>query len=187
MGQPKAWLPFGDELMLQRVVRLLREVVDPVVVVAGPDQDVPPLPPEVSVVRDAERGRGPLQGLVEGLLALRERAQAVYLTSCDVPFLQPLFVRRLFDLLDDHSIVVPHVGGFHHPLSAVYRVEIVTVARELLAKDRLRPVFLYEKVPTRIVTAEALADVDVTFQTLRNLNTRAEYEAALRDLAGTSG
>ena len=30
MGRPKAWLPFGDELMLPRVVRILREVVEPV-------------------------------------------------------------------------------------------------------------------------------------------------------------
>jgi len=27
MGQPKAWLPFGDELLLPRIVRLLVEVV----------------------------------------------------------------------------------------------------------------------------------------------------------------
>ena len=39
MGRPKAWLPFGDELMLQRVVRILGEVVNPIVVVAAPGQD----------------------------------------------------------------------------------------------------------------------------------------------------
>src|SRR5262245_21810446 len=87
MGRPKAWLPFGGELMLARVVRLLREEADPVVVVAAPDQDVPPLPAEVVVVRDEEKGRGPLQGLAAGLDALRGRAEAAYLSSCDVPFL----------------------------------------------------------------------------------------------------
>ena len=44
MGRPKAWLPFGGELMLPRIVRILREVVEPVVVVAASDQEVPPLP-----------------------------------------------------------------------------------------------------------------------------------------------
>src|SRR5690349_21785016 len=67
MGQPKAWLPFGGELMLPRVVRLLSEAVRPVVVVAAPGQDLPPLPADVAVVRDEERGRGPLQGLAAGL------------------------------------------------------------------------------------------------------------------------
>jgi molybdopterin-guanine dinucleotide biosynthesis protein A len=86
MGRPKAWLPFGDEWMLPRVVRLLGEAAAPLVVVAAPGQDVPPLPSGVTLVRDPEQGRGPLQGLVAGLAALRGRADAAYLSSCDVPY-----------------------------------------------------------------------------------------------------
>src|SRR5271163_2377121 len=88
MGKPKAWLPIGGEIMLPRVVRLLREAVTPVVVVAAPEQDLPPLPGEVIIVRDEEKGRGPLQGLAAGLAALQDLAEAAYATSCDVPFLQ---------------------------------------------------------------------------------------------------
>src|ERR1051326_5390008 len=97
MGRPKAWLPFGDEVLLQRVERILRAVVQPIVVVAAPDQDIPSLPGDVTVVRDAERGRGPLQGLAAGLGALAGRADAAYVSSCDVPLLGAEFVRRLID------------------------------------------------------------------------------------------
>jgi molybdenum cofactor guanylyltransferase len=187
MGRPKAWLPFGDELMLPRVVRLLRAAVDPVVVVAAPGQDLPPLPAEVAVVRDEEKGRGPLQGLAAGLTALRGQAEAAYLSSCDVPFLRPAFVRRLLDLLGDHVVCVPSVYGYHHPLAAVYRLEVANAVSRLLAEDRLRPFFLFEAVPTRVVQPGELADVDPSFQTLRNLNTPEEYETALRDLAEQSG
>jgi molybdenum cofactor guanylyltransferase len=182
MGRPKAWLPFGGELMLPRVVRLLREVVDPIVVVAASEQDVPPLPAEVQLVRDEEPDRGPLQGLAAGLAAVPKTADAAYLTSCDVPFLQPAFVRRLIELLGNHRICVPHVGEYHHPLAAVYRLDVLQAVHQLLAENRLRPVFLFEQVPTRIVEATELADVDPTLQTLRNLNTPEEYAAALRDL-----
>jgi molybdopterin-guanine dinucleotide biosynthesis protein A len=183
MGRPKAWLPFAGELMLPRVVRRLGEAVNPVVVVAAPDQDVPPLPADIRIVRDEEKGRGPLQGLAAGLTALRGRVEAAYLSSCDVPFLQPAFVRRLMDLLGDHAICVPRVGDYHHPLAAVYRLEVADAVARLLAEDRLRPFFLFEAVPTRIVEAGELADVDPSFQTLRNLNTPADYEAALREMA----
>lgn len=183
MGQPKAWLPFAGELMLPRVVRLLREAVGPVVVVAAPEQKVPPLPAEIVIVRDEEKGRGPLQGLAAGLAALAGQAEAAYLSSCDVPFLRPAFIRRLVDLLGTHSICVPHVGDYHHPLAAVYRLETAPVVARLLAADRLRPFFLFEAVPTRIVEAAELADVDPDFQSLRNLNTPADYEAALRDVS----
>jgi molybdopterin-guanine dinucleotide biosynthesis protein A len=181
MGQPKAWLSFDGELMLQRVVRLLCEVVEPVVVVAAPDQDIPPLPDDIFVVRDDEKGRGPLQGLVSGLAALRGRVDAAYLSSCDVPFLLPAFVRRLIDLLGSHAISVPLVGGYHHALAAVYRLEVAAVAQRLVGENRLRLGSLFKEVPTREIEAEELVDLDPTFQTLRNLNNPEEYEAALRD------
>jgi molybdenum cofactor guanylyltransferase len=182
MGRPKAWLPFGNELMLPRVTRLLGEVVAPVVIVAAPGQDVPPLPPDVEITRDQEQGRGPLQGLAAGLEALRGRVEAAYVSSCDVPFLQPPFVRRLLELLGDYAICVPEVGGYQHPLAAVYRLEVATIATQLVAENRLRPVFLFEQARTRFVQPNELADVDPTFQSLRNLNTPADYEAALREL-----
>ncbi len=183
MGRPKAWLPFAGETMLARVVRRLGEVVAPVVVVAAPEQEVPPLPPEIEVVRDEERGRGPLQGLAAGLAALRGRAEAAYLSSCDVPFLRPAFVRRLIELLGENQVCVPHVGDYHHPLAAVYRLEVTEAVRRLLDAGRLRPFFLFEAVPTRVVEARELAGVDPEFATLRNLNTPEEYEAALREAA----
>jgi molybdopterin-guanine dinucleotide biosynthesis protein A len=184
MGQPKAWLQFAGETMLGRVVRLLGEVVDPIVVVAAPDQDVPPLPAGVGVVRDDEKGRGPLQGLAAGLAALRGRADAAYLSSCDVPFLRPAFVRRLLDLLGDAAVCVPRVGDYHHPLAAVYRLDVADAVTKLLAEGRLRPFFLFEAVPTRVVEAAEMADADPTFQTLRNLNTPEDYETAVREAAG---
>ena len=186
MGRPKAWLPFAGEPLLGRVVRLLGEVVSPCIVVAAPGQDVPPLPEGVQVVRDPEFGRGPLQGLVAGLEALRNQADAAYVSSCDVPFLRPAFVRRMIVLLGEHLACVPQVGGYLHPLAAVDRLEVAAVAARLLTEDRLRTTLLVEAVPTRIVTAEELAEADATLQSLRNLNTPEDYEAALRD-AGKQG
>jgi molybdopterin-guanine dinucleotide biosynthesis protein A len=187
MGKAKAWLPFGGENMLPRVVRLLSAVVQPIVVVAAPDQDLPSLPAEARVVRDEERGRGPLQGLAAGLEALEGIADAAFASSCDVPFLQPAFVRRMIELLGDHRICVPYVNGFHHPLAAVYRVEVAESVQRLLAEDRLRPVFLFDMEPTRVVSADELRDVDADFKTLRNLNTPEDYEAALREVASGLG
>jgi molybdopterin-guanine dinucleotide biosynthesis protein A len=186
MGRPKAWLPFAGETMLQRVVRLLAEVVKPIVVVAAPGQDVPRVPPEVAIVCDEEQGRGPLQGLAAGLAALDGHVEAAYLSSCDVPFLRPAFVRRLIDLLGRYAICVPHVGEHHHPLAAVYRLGVLPTVRQLLAENRLRPFFLFEAIATRVVEAGELADVDPAFHSLRNLNTPEEYEAACREWAASA-
>src|SRR5262249_13967056 len=105
------------------------------------------------------------------------------LSSCDVPFLRPAFVRRLIDLLGAASVCVPHVDDYHHPLAAVYLIEVAEAVERLLAADRLRPVFLFEAVPPRGGEAADLAGVDPAFKSLRNLNTPEEYEAALREVA----
>ncbi len=56
MGVPKAMLPFGPERLLQRLVRRLREAVEPVLVVASPGQELPSLPSEIRVVYDRAEG-----------------------------------------------------------------------------------------------------------------------------------
>jgi molybdopterin-guanine dinucleotide biosynthesis protein A len=185
MGRPKAWLPVGDELMLQRVVRVLAGVVSPVVVVAAPGQDVPPLPGDVDVARDETEGRGPLAGLAAGLAALEGQADAAYLSACDVPLLVPGFVRRVIERLAGESLIaVPRGDGYFHPLAAAYSLAVRDTVMSLLAADRLRPAFLFDALPTRVIEPHELADVDPTFQSLRNLNTPDEYEAVLRQLAG---
>ena len=158
MGLPKWALPFGAEPMLQRVVRLLGQVVQEVVVVAAPGQDVPDLPAAVRVVRDRREGRGPLEALCAGLSALPDGCEAAYATGCDVPLLVPAFVARMIDLLGDSLIAVPQSGGRFHPLSAVYRRSVLPAIDALLAADRLRPAFLFDLVATRTVSAAELAE-----------------------------
>jgi molybdopterin-guanine dinucleotide biosynthesis protein A len=72
------------------------------------------------------------------------------------------------------------IDGFPHPLSAVYRRAVLSHAEELLAADRLRPVFLFDRVKTRRVLAGEIT-ADPELRTLRNLNTRKDYEQALAD------
>jgi molybdopterin-guanine dinucleotide biosynthesis protein A len=179
MGRPKATLPFGPELMVQRVVRLLGAIVQPIVVVAAPGQKLPELPAGTMVAFDQREERGPLEGLLAGLSAIEPLADAVYATSCDVPLLEPAFVRAVIERLEDAQIAVPVEGEFAHPLAAVYRTSVLPAVRELLAADQLRPTFLFDRVPTRRIPAEELRQFDAQLTTLRNCNRPEDYQAAL--------
>ena len=179
MGLAKLALPFGPELMVQRVVRLLGQVVRPIVVVAAPQQELPPLPSEVIVARDEREGRGPLEGLLAGLLAIRAHVEAAYATSCDVPLLVPAFVEELIGRLTDFDAVVPVEEQFAHPLATLYRTTVVPHIEALLAEDRLRPAFLFDRVKTCRVPVEELKLADPQLTTLRNLNRPEDYREAL--------
>ncbi len=190
MGRSKAWLPFGDEVLLTRVTRVLAEVAGPVVAVAAPGQTLPPLPEGVAVHHDPEEGRGPLQGIAVGLRALEGRCERAFVSSTDAPFLHAAFIRRLHELARDHDIaVVRENARFHHPLAAIYRPSVAAVAERLLAEDRPRPFFLFEASHTRFVSPdelledEALRALDPELHCLDNLNTPEDYEAALARLS----
>lgn len=185
MGTSKALLPFGPETMLQRVVRLVGQVVHPLVVVAATDQALPELPQDTILTRDEREARGPLEGLRAGLKALPQEIELAYVTSCDVPLLVPGFVQQMIELATGYDVACMEIDGFAHPLSAVYRRTTLPVIEELLSEDRLRPIFLFDRVRTRRVTAPEMT-ADPELRTLQNLNTPEEYQRALAAVVNAS-
>jgi molybdopterin-guanine dinucleotide biosynthesis protein A len=175
MGMSKAHLEWHGSTLLRRTAGIVARGVDaPVVVVRAPGQELPALPPEVEVVEDAREGRGPLQGIAAGLAHLRERAEACFVSSVDVPLLHPLFVRRVVAALDDDTdVVLPEAQGRRHPLAAVYRTALVGEVEALIAADRLKPASLFERCRVKRL---AVADTDLA--SLVNVNEPADYAAA---------
>lgn len=180
MGRDKALLPFGDETLLQRVVRIMTPLVEEVLVVAHAEQTLPALPDHVRVLHDEVEDQGPLGGIQAGLR--HANADALYATGCDVPFIQPALVELLFERLGEAQIAVADEGGFTHPLAAVYRRELHPVVERLLAEDRRRPLFLYGEVETVRVEEADLRRVDPELHSLANLNTPEAYVDALEQL-----
>jgi molybdopterin-guanine dinucleotide biosynthesis protein A len=141
---------------------------------------MPALDADVIIARDERGERGPLEGLRAGLKALPVDVDCAYVTSCDVPLLEPAFVRQMVDFTRGYDVAVVEIDGFAHPLSAVYRRTVLPYVEELLASDRLRPVFLFELVRTHRVRPDQIT-ADPGLHTLRNLNTPEDYRQALAD------
>ena len=186
MGSPKAALGWHGSTLLRRVTGIVARSVDgPVVVVSAPGQALPALDATVEVVADAREGRGPLQGLAAGLAAIGDRAAVAYVSSTDVPLLHPAFVRRVVGALDDQvDVVLPEVGGYRQPLSAAYRTGLLSIVEELIAADRMRPAFLFERSrvlhlgEADLLRNGALARLDPALASVSNLNEPADYERA---------
>ncbi|MDA0588416.1 MAG: molybdenum cofactor guanylyltransferase [Planctomycetota bacterium] len=180
MGQPKHSLPIGDELLLQRVCRILAEIVSPIIVVAAVDQDLPPLPDSIRIVRDEFDSLGPLAGIATGLAALQADCDSAFVTSCDVPLLKPEFVRAIIEKLGSHDVAVPSDGKYDHVLAAAYRTNLGLTARELLTAGQRRPLRLIESSNSLRIPVNDLRQADPNLDSLRNANTQEEYEAILK-------
>ena len=179
MGTSKAWLRFGEETLLQRVVRVLTSTIEPVSVVSAPGQRLPRLPVNVGIVHDRVSDRGPLEALAAGLEAISRQADAAFVCGCDSPFLRPEFALRLARLSDEADITVPYAGGRLHPLAAVYRVSVLPLIHDMLDAGTFRLTTLTERCCCRRVPGSALRDVDPELESLRNINTPEEYSDAL--------
>ena len=185
MGRPKAWLPFGEESLLERMVRLLGEVAEPVVVAAKTGQALPPLPPDVRVVFDAPGQEGPLAGVAAGLAALGDLCEIVLVVSCDVPLVRPAFLVRLAELIGENEAVAPECDGRPQPAVAAYRPRLVKLANELLAAGERRMNVFAQRCGALVVPADRFRDVDPKLLSLKNVNTPEEYEEAVRLVQAT--
>jgi molybdenum cofactor guanylyltransferase len=187
MGTPKAALEWHGSTLLRRTVGILARVTDgPVVVVRAPGQELPALPPETEVVEDPREGLGPVQGLAAGLAAVAGRAEVAFVSSTDMPFLHPAFVRRMLRAAQQDGVDVglPVARGYPQPLAASYRVALAPVAAKLVAEERLRPAFLFEECAVdrldeaALLNDPVLAAFDPGLDSVVNVNEPADYQQA---------
>jgi len=184
MGRPKPWLECGGEHLLQRVVRIVSGVVNPVVVAGQARQDLPALPNGVRLAFDAVEDAGPLAGMASGFDALAGRCDVAFVVACDQPLLRPQFMTRLIELLEDYQAVVAMHAGRLHPLTALYRLETRDILADLLQSRTLRVRAFVERCSTRIVHQEDFADCDPQLESLRNVNNQQDYDALMNKLGG---
>jgi molybdenum cofactor guanylyltransferase len=188
MGTAKAALEWHGSTLLARTVAIVaRATSGPVVVVRAPGQDLPELPDGTLIADDPREGKGPVQGIAAGLAALTGRADIAFISSTDMPFLHPAFVRRVLRVLerdDGTDVALPVARGYKQPLAAAYRVCLAAAAERLVKEDRLRPAFLFDQC--RVETLDdatlkqdpALAALDPDLDSVLNVNTPADYAAA---------
>jgi molybdenum cofactor guanylyltransferase len=186
MGAPKAALEWHGSTLLRRTVGILaRAAGGPVVVVRAPGQELPELPKDVHIVDDPREGKGPVQGIAAGLDALGGRADVAFVSSTDLPFLHPAFVRRVLRAVHEGADVgLPVARGYPQPLAAAYRTTLADLAERLVQAERLRPAFLFEQCSVTRLDEAALRDdpvlaaLDPGLDSVLNVNEPDDYRKA---------
>jgi molybdopterin-guanine dinucleotide biosynthesis protein A len=116
MGRDKAWLPApaGGEALIERLLRIARELGLPAVVVGGN------APAGVECLRDEPPGIGPIGGLC-ALLARAETQPAIAL-ACDLPYVDAALLAKLARTPSNSAVLAPRDGasGKWQPLFSRY-------------------------------------------------------------------
>lgn len=190
-GIHKGSLIYGNETFTQILAKELKKEAQKVWLSYG--QEVRERIAGCGIVRDIYENSGPIGGLYAGLRMCAN--DCLLAAACDMPFLKIELFRYLYRELfrrdeaepaasermniqsSRYDGAVPVINGRIHPLAAIYKKSSVGVLEEQI-KDknyRLRDALL--RLDILYVDMTGKKDFE---RMLQNINTRQEYEAAVR-------
>ena len=171
MGSNKAFLEVDGERLIDRAVRIYREIFDEIILVTNEPRLY--LDQDVTIVTDLEKGKGPLMGIYTGLFWAA--ADPVFFAACDMPFLDVPFVRYLLEQSRDVDIVVPETADGLQPLHAVYSRRCLAPIKARLDRDRLKVTGFYKGLKVRTIPEQTIRSFDPQGRMFLNINTPEEY------------
>jgi molybdopterin-guanine dinucleotide biosynthesis protein A len=175
-GRDKAREKFHGKRLIDGCVEALRELCDPVLVVANDLSlyyDV-----AATLVRDFIPQLGPLGGIYTALLYSPH--DWAFVKATDMPFLVPELFSLLCRFKEEADAVVPVVGEYLEPLLAIYhRRCLPAIAATLQSPDR-KVVDFYPKVRFRPLPEEEWRQVDAEGRSFWNVNTPEDWERLIR-------
>ncbi len=181
MGVPKHALKFGEITALERVISVAEAVASPIVAVGSRDQRWPTFSQGVLKLTDELPYPGAMSGLIQGMQALPETVDRVFLLGCDFPLVVESFLSLLNEYLTpEFDIVAPVQDGFPQPLLAMYRRNVLPVTSALLSRGDRRMQSLLQECRTRLIPEETFCSADPDLQSLQNMNTPEDYQRLLR-------
>jgi molybdopterin-guanine dinucleotide biosynthesis protein A len=133
MGTDKAFLRFGDELLIERQLRCLREAGAAEVLISG-RAGVDYSRFDINIVHDETSDAGPLAGLAAILKAATFIKTLIL--AVDMPAVTAAMLRKIAFLCDDDTGCVPFDDRGFQPLAAAYSKQLLPLAEELLAARR---------------------------------------------------
>ena len=184
----KAVADLAGTPMIRRVANRLVDDVGAIVINCRHDQRaaieaaMASYPLEVTFAFDEEPDLGPMAGIRTGLRAVESEYAVV--VACDMPFVEPAFVRHLFDRAADHEAALAQLDDrWFQTTQAVYHAEAMADAcADAIERDErkiIEPLFDLDYV----VVDEAELLEHASRETFRNVNTREELERAAVDLS----
>lgn len=173
-GAPKALVELGGRRLIERVVGVVREVVDDVLIVTNtPDLyrflDLPMVP-------DVFADGGSLGGIYSGLAAAP--GEAAFTVACDMPFLCAAVARLVVDRAGEADVVVPRAADQLQTLHALYGKRCLPAMEARLRAGRLKVSGFFDEVRVLEVTEAEVARHADPALVFMNVNTPEELARA---------
>ena len=179
MGTDKTRLPLGSGTVLSHIEDTFSTIATHQIIVIGRDMQQPRSRRTPLIVRDEHLDLGPMEGLRVGLTQCKKLGAAmVMVTTGDAPVVSiPLYQFMVDSLVRDKKLqgVVPWVDDTWHPLTAVYRTDVLAWVTQRIEQQAFRVKDIADSFPVLKLTRDMMESFDPGLQSIRNINTRDQY------------
>jgi molybdopterin-guanine dinucleotide biosynthesis protein A len=178
MGTEKAFLDFNGETFLHRQIRIMSPCCTEIAIVCNDPQRFGEAVisfPNVRIICDLTPHKGPLSGIQTALHNYPE-APAIWIVSCDSPFIDPNVAISMQERLDKPhlSLAVPVVDNTPQLLHAIYRPSSVLWIDQQFNQGNYKLMDILTKIP------HVKAEYPMDSQFVLDVDTPEEYEQLIR-------
>jgi molybdopterin-guanine dinucleotide biosynthesis protein A len=163
----KARLVVGRTPVLVRLVKLLEDVCQEVLIAIGKRRPLP-FPVGVRLVEDHFPGKGPLAGIHAALSAASEEACLVL--ACDMPFVRRELIAVLLERKKSHHAVVFGINGYLEPFPGIYPRSLLPQLEEALRRGELGVQGFLRQAPCVFLPERLARRVDPRLISFTNVN-----------------
>ena len=199
MGENKALMRLGDNLLIGHVIRCLHDVTDELLLVTNSPTEYTHL--DVPMHGDILPDTGALGGIYTGLIHASH--DVILCVACDSPFLEPKLLSYLVSVLGEYDAVMPYTYssrqtpfcrnkdiGVTNPsygddtqitlqtLCAAYSKRCLSIIELMLRESELRVHALQERARIQRVSPEVWREFDPEGMSFFNINTPEDFERA---------
>ncbi|OHC03705.1 MAG: hypothetical protein A3H23_02840 [Planctomycetes bacterium RIFCSPLOWO2_12_FULL_40_19] len=172
MGSNKAFLKLKGKTFIERQINLLREMFDEIFISANTPSEYEYL--NLPVFKDIYPDKGPLCGIYTSLI--NSSSLYTFMLACDMPFVEIGLIKYLKGFTREYDVVVPKSERGLEPLHAFYSKNCIDPIKKELDSNNLRIISFFPHVKVNVVELDNLTTSDSFKNSIKNLNTRDEYE-----------
>ncbi|MBN1380444.1 MAG: molybdenum cofactor guanylyltransferase [Deltaproteobacteria bacterium] len=176
MGRNKSFLEIDGERLIDRTVRILRDIFTEIIIATNSPLEYLDL--DAQIVTDIFKGKGSLGGIYTGLFyASSEKS---FVTACDMPFLNQSFIEYMVkSAAEKHDIVVPKTPKGPQPLHAIYAKTCLPNIKNLMDQDKLKITGFYKGLDVLFIQPETLQSFDPEERMFFNINSEEDLKQVI--------
>jgi molybdopterin-guanine dinucleotide biosynthesis protein A len=185
IGINKAFLKINGQRIIDRTIDIFRDVFDDIILVTFDDiilvtnNPIEYLHLDLKIVTDLIPNKGALGGIYTGLFYAS--SQHIFVTACDMPFINKGFIEYAISKIDNFDVVVPRSDDGLQPLHAIYSKRCRNHIEASMQSNRLKIKSFFPKVRVKEISSEEIHYFDPQQSLFFNINHLDDLEKAKKD------